>query len=268
MHGCAIGKRPTGLVHHPAHAVEELHHDPARSEAAAVGSAGLCGTGAFTGSSRPAGHIWANVFSLVRRSSQSSCVLSNWDTPKASPIALPRGSTVSGLQSAPMRGRLRLWSIVRWRPGTGSRQAAAPARTRRSRATRIARHPGGQGGGKNGLIGRIVHLPSCMSTHAFESHACWYSRAMQGSFGICGLQAQELRPWLSPSLGRPKPRAEDGVLTRGVPKRALQGSHASAPTRVRETRKPPPSRFAQSAIARAMGFQPSERTLTRSVSRP
>ena len=114
--------------------------DPAHSEAGAVGSAGLCGTGAFTGSSRPAGHIWANVFSLVRRSSQSSCVLSNWDTPKASPIALPRGSTVSGLQSAPMRGRLRLWSIVRWRPGTGSRQAAAPVRTRRSRATRMCAH--------------------------------------------------------------------------------------------------------------------------------
>lgn len=137
MHGCAIGKRPTGLVHHPSHAVKELHHDPARSEAGAVGSAGLCGTGAFKGSSRPAGHIWANVFSLVRRSSQSSCVLSNWDTPKASPIALPRGSTVSGLQSAPMRGRLRLWSIVRWRPGTGSRQAAAPVRTRRSQAMRM-----------------------------------------------------------------------------------------------------------------------------------
>ena len=45
-------------------------------------------------------------------------------------------------------------------------------------------------------------------------------------------------------------------------------SHASAPTRKRETRKPPPSRFAQSAIARAIGFQPSDLTLTRSVSRP
>ena len=152
LHGCAIGKRPTGLVHHPSHAVEELHHDPAHSEARAVGSAGLCGTGAFTGSSRPAGHIWANVFSLVRRSSQSSCVLSNWDTPKASPIALPRGSTVSGLQSAPMRGRLRLWSIVRWRPGTGSRQAAAPVRTRRILATRICRGTRRTGGkGRNGI---------------------------------------------------------------------------------------------------------------------
>ena len=88
----------------------------------------VCGSGAVTGSSGPAGHIWAKVFSLVRRSSQSSCVLSNWDTPKACPITLPRGSRFSGLQSVPMRGRLRLWSTVQdlERPGTGSRQAAAP----------------------------------------------------------------------------------------------------------------------------------------------
>ena len=126
LHGCAIGQRPPGLVHHPSHAVEELHHHPAqRGSERALGPAGLCSTGAFTGSSGPAGHIWAKVFSLVRRSSQSSCVRSNWFTPKACPITFPRGSRLSGLQSAPMRGRLRLLMDC-WRPGAGSRQAAAP----------------------------------------------------------------------------------------------------------------------------------------------
>ena len=37
LHGCAIGQRPPGLVHHPSHAVEELHHHPAHRVRANAG---------------------------------------------------------------------------------------------------------------------------------------------------------------------------------------------------------------------------------------